>query len=124
MEEEQKQFSQEFSEEQEESFDDSVTPDRSLNDELDKLREQLPHHKRDSVISLLQNDNDLSEQKQKLIEDFELTYGNIPDSDPEKLAVMLFLSQTLGINIPKKVNDIPTLETLSVEDNKTKNNEP
>ena len=120
--EEQKEFSQEFSEEQEESFDDS--PDRSLNDELDKLREQLPHHKRDSVISLLQNDNDLSEQKQKLIEDFELTYGNIPDSDPEKLAVMLFLSQTLGINIPKKVNDIPTLETLSVEDNKTKNNEP
>ena len=119
--EEQKQISQEFSEEQEESFDDSETPDRSLNDELDKLREQLPYHQRDSVISLLQNDNTISQEKENLIQEFQAVYGHIEDTDPEKLAIMLFLSQTLGISIPKKNNSSePTLDTLSIEDNEQK----
>jgi len=117
--EEEKQFSQEFSEEQEEglptpseSFDDS--PDRSLNDELASMRKELPYHQRDSVINLLKNDKDFAQEKQLLIKNFDLVYGNIEDTDPEKMAVMLFLSETLGITIPKKNL---TLETLSVEDN-------
>tara|TARA_R110002167_G_scaffold221245_1_gene425963 strand:- start:192 stop:548 length:357 start_codon:yes stop_codon:yes gene_type:complete len=76
---------------------------RSLTEELDELKKEVPLQDRETIINLLESDSKLALEKQEIIDDFQETFGNIPDSDFRKLKIMLFLSENLGIQIPRQV---------------------